>query len=59
MKCPMCGYEFEEEAGESSCESCAHIGACSLVKCPHCGYELPKEPAIVKFLKKVMSRESQ
>jgi rubredoxin len=53
----MCGYEFEEEAAESSCDSCAHIGACSLVKCPHCGYELPKEPTIVKFFKKVMSRE--
>jgi hypothetical protein len=53
----MCGYEFEES--DATCESCAHIGGCSLAKCPHCGFEIPKETKVVKFFKKVMGRENQ
>jgi len=51
MKCPLCGYEFQEADAEASCQGCPMAGGCHMVKCPNCGYDVLKEPKLIKALK--------
>ncbi len=51
MKCPLCGYQFMEQEGETHCPGCPLAGACHRVKCPDCGYDVPVEPKLIKVLK--------
>jgi adenine-specific DNA methylase len=53
VKCPFCDREFDEKAAEKACGACAVFGGCKMVKCPHCGYESPREPGLVKWLKRL------
>ena len=43
MKCPLCGYVFNEEKAASGCAGCSIKKGCGLVKCPNCGYETVAE----------------
>jgi rubredoxin len=53
VKCTMCGYQFEQKAGQSACKNCPMAGGCGdLVCCPNCGFELPVEP---KWIRKVIN----
>ncbi|HDK17618.1 MAG TPA: hypothetical protein ENG95_00425 [Nitrospirae bacterium] len=52
MKCSLCGLEFKERDGLSSCKGCPVSGSCSMIKCPNCGYDIPREPGLIKLLKK-------
>ena len=52
MKCPLCGYEFNEMESKEGCSSCHVFGACNMIRCPNCGYEMPPEPKFIKRLKK-------
>ena len=56
MKCSLCGFEFKEEEGQAACKGCPISRSCSLVKCPNCGYEIPKEPNLIKSLKRWKER---
>ncbi|GBE39962.1 MAG TPA: hypothetical protein ENG75_06425 [Nitrospirae bacterium] len=59
MKCSLCGLEFKERDGLSSCKGCAVSGSCSLIKCPNCGYEAPKEPGIIKFIRSLKRQKER
>ncbi len=50
MKCPLCGYHFNEPVNEV-CYGCPLKKSCDLVKCPYCGYEFP-----IKKLPKFIDR---
>ena len=52
MRCDFCGYEFTEEEGTGGCKSCPFGAGCYMLKCPRCIYEIPREPWVVKKLKK-------
>lgn len=52
MKCQLCGLEFKEEDGQAACKGCAISKSCGLIKCPNCGYEIPREPGLIKKLKR-------
>jgi ribosomal protein S26 len=51
MKCPLCGYEFNEQESKAGCSTCHILGACKMIRCPNCSYETPSEPKIIKRLK--------
>ncbi len=51
MKCPLCGFEFNENDASKACRGCPLAKACSLVKCPNCGYEFPSEPRTLNAMK--------
>jgi len=51
MKCPLCGYEFNENDAGATCKGCPMSGGCNMVKCPNCGYDLPGESKLLKVLK--------
>lgn len=52
MKCTMCGYRFEQKAGQAACKNCPMAGGCDLVCCPNCGFEAPVEP---EWIRKVIN----
>lgn len=49
MKCPLCGFEFNETS--NTCKGCPLAKSCGLVRCPNCGYEMPPEPKTLNALK--------
>ena len=51
MKCPLCGFKFQEEDGRVACRGCPLAGGCHMLKCPNCGYDVPIEPRLIKALK--------
>jgi len=55
MKCPLCGFEFEEKETEKGCPMHKN---CGLSLCPNCGYEfVPPEPDSLKFLKRIFKKK--
>lgn len=52
MKCPLCGFEFNQKNAELACKGCSFIKKCELIKCPNCNYETVLEPEWVKKFKK-------
>jgi len=52
IKCSFCGNEFTEYQSKSACSGCPMTKVCNKNKCPNCGYEIPKEPKLVKIIKK-------
>ena len=59
MKCSFCGKEFDEQAQSKVCRNCALFGGCKMVRCPHCGYESPREPGLVKTIRKWVHRHDR
>ena len=58
MKCPFCGYEFEERDEYGVCKGCPMaIGSCNMIKCPRCGYEHPSESRLLKRLRRWRKRK--
>lgn len=57
MKCPLCGYQFQEEEGKATCKGCPLAGACHMVRCPNCGYDIPMEPRLIKVFKSLGRRK--
>lgn len=57
MRCPFCGWEFEERDSEELCKNCAVFGGCKKVKCPHCGYESPAEPKSVRWIREKFGKK--
>lgn len=58
MKCPLCGFEYNEEDGIKACAGCPMSrGKCKFQRCPNCGYEIPLEPKLIKFLKKLGKKD--
>lgn len=54
VKCPLCGYVFEESES-TGCKGCPLKGGCSIVRCPNCGYEFIPEgrkPFLLRWVKK-------
>jgi rubredoxin len=58
MKCSLCGFEFQPEAAQRSCNGCPLVKNCSLVRCPRCGYEMPPEARLIQLLKKLKKSRS-
>ncbi len=56
MRCDFCGHEFTEEEANTGCRGCPFGGNCHMLKCPRCNYEVPKEPALIRKLKKIFSK---
>ena len=54
MKCSFCGKEFDEESARKDCHTCAVFSGCRKLKCPHCGYEMPREPRLIRWLRKAV-----
>ena len=57
MKCPFCGFEFEES--QEVCCGCPLRGQCKAVCCPNCGYELERESKLADLVRRVWKRESR
>lgn len=55
MRCPLCGFEFDEEQS-ASCGGCPLRGGCSLARCPNCGYETPRKSKAAKLLERILGR---
>ena len=55
MKCPLCGYEFDQNEAIAGCKNCPTImsGSCNFIKCPNCGFEIVAESRLLRFLKKL------
>ena len=41
-RCPLCGYKFSWEEGETACQACFIKKRCRLIMCPRCHHEFPK-----------------
>jgi len=55
MVCAFCGYEFDEKTeGKQGCGGCR--GGCHTVHCPRCNYKNPLEPALIKGLRKILTK---
>ncbi len=57
MKCPLCGYEFDES--ELGCEAeCPLSTDCQMVCCPHCGFQGidPSSSAVVGWFQRLRKR---
>jgi len=50
MKCPLCGFEFDENGLECRSSCCKD---CNIVCCPNCKYQFPKESKLVNILKRL------
>jgi len=59
IKCSFCGHNFEENEGKIGCVGCPMSKACNKHKCPNCGFEMPKEPKIVKLIKRWGSKDGR
>jgi rubredoxin len=57
MKCPLCGYNFDEAEARNVCQACFMNRGCELIICPNCNYEFPKESKTVNFIKKLFRIE--
>ena len=57
MICGYCGHQFEESEGVQGCGGCG--GGCHAVHCPKCGYKNPKEAALFKKLKGIISKKGE
>jgi hypothetical protein len=58
MKCPLCGYEFDE--AREACKACPmHTKSCSLKCCPRCGYTIAGESKILKLIKRIWRRRDE
>ena len=55
MKCPLCGYEFDEKNSECHKE-CPLNKECSMVCCPSCHYQFVNESKTVNFIKKLFQK---
>ncbi len=51
MKCPLCGYEFQEEEGRAACTGCPLVAGCHMIKGPNCDYDIPEEPKLIKLFR--------
>lgn len=59
MRCPLCGYEFDETL--LSCHSsCAFNETCGIICCPNCGYQVADErkSRLAEALRRVLQRRS-
>lgn len=52
MKCPYCGWEFDEKDARNGCAGCMAAGTCGKIKCPNCNYEICKEVEL-KLIKNI------
>lgn len=59
MKCSLCGFNFKEAEGESTCKGCPMSSGCELVKCPNCGFEYPRESKFLKMLNKLRGKKNE
>ena len=50
MICDLCGREFSESQGRTSCSSCGFWKGCEGVRCPYCYYEMVPRPKWVEGL---------
>lgn len=60
MRCPLCGFEFEET--QMSCHSsCAFNESCGIICCPNCGYQMPDEhkSRVAEALRRFLSRRRE
>jgi len=60
MHCPLCGYEFDENA--MHCHTvCAMNSSCAMVCCPQCGYQMVDETktATASWLRRLLERKTQ
>jgi hypothetical protein len=58
IRCGFCGHEFEESEGtQPGCGACA--GGCHGIHCPRCGYKNVLEPAFLKRLKSMVTRNNK
>lgn len=56
MKCPLCGYEFEESL-EGMCRACPMRRGCRAeICCPNCGYTVPESSSLVEFIKRMVKK---
>jgi rubredoxin len=58
MKCPLCGYQFQEKDGEAACRGCPLAVTCRMTRCPNCGFDIPEEPKLIKAFKAWRRREN-
>lgn len=56
IKCEFCGKLFDENSAIPGCRSCPMSRTCNKYKCPNCGYEIPKEPGLIKYLKRKLKK---
>jgi rubredoxin len=57
IKCSFCGYEYSESQSSAGCSGCPMRGACGKQRCPNCGFESPREPGIIKLIKKAFGKQ--
>ncbi|MDO8682595.1 MAG: hypothetical protein Q7N50_03845 [Armatimonadota bacterium] len=57
MKCPFCGYEFEQ--AKVMCSGCPMHNKCKAVCCPNCGYELERESKLADLAKKLFKKNKE
>lgn len=56
MKCPMCGFIFDENAVNTTCEACIMHKGCNLKRCPNCNYEILPESKLITTIKKLFKK---
>ncbi len=55
MKCPLCGYEFDEN--EAVCKGCPVNRDCNTICCPNCGYQTIEKSGLISWIKKIFMGE--
>jgi len=46
LKCPFCGYIFDEKQAKKGCSGCPFGRFCHRIKCPNCGFEIVPLPEL-------------
>jgi len=60
MRCPLCGFEFDEIAPQCHSTCPMNVG-CATVCCPHCGYQMidERKSSAAGWLRKLFGHETQ
>lgn len=56
MKCPLCGYSFDETEEGCRKDCPLHRGACEKICCPHCQYTFVETSPTVRRIKRLVEK---
>ena len=58
MKCPLCGFNFNEDEARAACQGCPLSGSCGMVRCPNCNYDVPRQSRLLAAFKALRRKDN-
>jgi len=56
VKCPLCGYTFDEHDASCRRDCAVHRGGCARICCPHCHYSFVEDSATLRLWRRIWER---